>query len=133
MEVKYIVYQRKSDKTPKVDIWQTDGQMLHHIYRHEHNIAPYEVSSVGYLNFNPQKQMWELEHYPLCETPTSIVEAICHMRKNQRDKILVRKQIHQTDFLNDPNLQMATYKRKKAIKQEWLQMIKTCLFRRQND
>ncbi len=69
MEVKYIVYQRKSDKTPKVDIWQTDGQILHHIYRREHNIAPNEVSSAGYLDFNPQKQMWELEHYPLCAPP----------------------------------------------------------------
>lgn len=68
--------------------------MLHHIYRNEHNIAPNEVSAVGYLNFNPQKQ------------------------------------IHQTDFLRDPELQIATYKRNKAIKQEWLQMIKSCLFGR---
>ena len=104
--------------------------MLHHMYRHEHNIAPNEVSSVGYLNFNPQKEIWELEHYPLYESPSSIMEAISQMRKNKRDKILVRKQIHRCDFLKDPELQMATYKRNKAIKQGWLQMIKSCLFGR---
>lgn len=130
MEVKYIVYQRKSDKTPQVDIWKTSGEMLHHMYRHEHNIAPNEVSSVGYLNFNPQKEIWELEHYPLYESPSSIMEAISQMRKNKRDKILVRKQIHRCDFLKDPELQMATYKRNKAIKQEWKLAFKAFLLGR---
>ena len=130
MEVKYIVYQRKSDKTPQVDIWKTSGEMLHHIYRHEHNIAPNEVSSVGYLIFNPKKEIWELEHYPLYEYPSSIMEAISQMRKNKRDKILVQRQIHRCDFLKDSELQMATYKRNKAIKQEWLLMIKSCLLGR---
>jgi hypothetical protein len=119
MEVKYIVYQRKSDKTPQVDIWKTSGEMLHHIYRHEHNIAPNEVSSVGYLIFNPKKEIWELEHYPLYESPSSIMEAISQMRKNKRDKILVRKQIHRCDFLKDPELQMETYKESLALKKEW--------------
>lgn len=130
MEVKYIVYQRKSDKTPQVDIWKTSGEMLHHIYRHEHNIAPNEVSSVGYLIFNPKKEIWELEHYPLYEYPSSIMEAISQMRKNKRDKILVQRQIHRCDFLKDSELQMATYKQNKEIKQECLQMIKSCLLGR---
>jgi hypothetical protein len=130
MQVKYIVYQRKSDKTPQVDIWKTSGEMLHHIYRRKHNIAQNEVSSVGYLIFNPKKEIWELEHYPLYESPSSIMEAISQMRKNKRDKILVRKQIHRCDFLKDPELQMTTYKRNKAIKQEWLLMIKSCLLGR---
>jgi hypothetical protein len=130
MQVKYIVYQRKSDKTPQVDIWKTNGEMLHHIYRHEHNIAPNEVSSVGYLIFNPKKEIWELEHYPLYESPSSIMEAISQMRKNKRDKILIQKQIHRCDFLKDSELQMACYKQNKKIKQERLQMIKKYLFGR---
>lgn len=130
MQVKYIVYQRKSDKTPQVDIWKTSGEMLHHIYRCKHNIAPNEVSSVGYLIFNPKKEIWELEHYPLYESPYSIVDAICQMRKNKQDKILVQRQIHRCDFLKDPELQMATYKENEVIKKELLLAFKSFLFRR---
>ena len=130
MYVKYIVYHRQGEDFPKVDIWKTDGEILHHQYRHDHNIRPAEVSSLGYLNFNPIKKTWELEHYPLCEPASSLSQAFRQAKINKRDKLLVKKQIHQTNFLNDPELQMATYKENKNIKKEWMSIFKSFLFRR---
>ena len=130
MQVKYIVYHRRGEKLPKVDIWKTDGDILHHQYRAEHNIQPDETLSVGYLNFNPRKKTWELEHYPLQNSPSSILEAIYQAKINKRDKILVQRQIYRCDFLKDPELQMATYKENEAIKKELLLAFKSFLFRR---
>lgn len=130
MQVKYIVYQKKDEKNPKVAIWQTDGSITHPIYRQQHNIEPKEMSSVGYLNFNPQKEIWELEHYPLNPAPSSILGVIHQAKINKRDKIFVQKEIYKTDFLKDKKLQMETYKESLALKQEWKLALKAFLLGR---
>lgn len=130
MQVKYIVYQIPGEKTPRVGIWKTDGDILHHVYAREHGIKPNTFSSMGYLNFNPKKKGWEIEHYSLQEPPRSLLEIFRQKKIEKRDKILVRKQIYKTDFLNDPELQIATFQEKMKKQINWKQLIKSFLFRR---
>ena len=88
-----------------VDIWKTTGDLIHSAYIADHNIRVQDVSSVGDLFFNPKKKKWELDHWQIADALLSISQIIEHQKLKIRDKILVRRKIHQSDFLKDEQLQ----------------------------
>ena len=99
MQVKYIVYYVKNTELPRVDIWQTSGDILHPVYAVNHDISTKNISSMGDLFFNPRKKRWELEHWQMDD------EISLRIKLRKRDKALVQKKIHETDFLNDKQVQ----------------------------
>ena len=53
MQVKYSVYYKDNNPTPFVDIWKTTGELIHPVYEQEHHILPQNISSRGYIYFDP--------------------------------------------------------------------------------
>lgn len=94
MHVKYIVYYRENNPLPSVDIWKTEGDMIHSTYATLHGIIPQNISSCGDLFFNSSKKRWDLEHWQLD----------FGSKLKRRDKALVQKAIYQTAFLKDEKL-----------------------------
>ena len=95
MHVKYIVYYRDNFKTPFVDIWKTEGSEIHSVYAASHYIRANKISSYGDLFFNFSKNRWDLNHWQL--------DGFDYKTK-KRDKALVQKKIHETEFLKDKTL-----------------------------
>ncbi|MGN0919443.1 MAG: hypothetical protein ACI4OR_01605 [Alphaproteobacteria bacterium] len=118
MQVKYIVYYKKNNPVPQVDIWKTTGERLHSVYVHEMGISPKDISSEGYLYFNPFLKKWALEHYQMDDgIPAKTLKEWAKKRRvEKRDRLLVRRQIYQTDFLKDPSLKEETWKDKKKMR-----------------
>jgi len=117
MQVKYIVYFQKGNPIPKVDIWKTTGEIIHSVYAQKNNIKTQDISSQGYLYFNPFFRKWSLEHYQMDDgVPAGTFgEWLQKRRTEKRDRLLVRKKIHQTDFLNDSELKAETWKEKQRV------------------
>ena len=111
MQLKYIVYYTNTAKLPQVDIWKTTGEMIHFVYREKHNINSQDVSSQGYVYFNPFFKKWFLEHYQMDDgiPARTLGEWIQKKRIEKRDRLLVRKKLYQTDFLNDIQLRNETW------------------------
>lgn len=97
MHVKYIVYYTDSSPIPFVDIWKTNGDLLHLMYAAMHNIDSQNISSCGDLVFNFFKNRWDLQHWQVDGAPFD-------GKLKKRDKALVQKKIYQTEFLKDDNL-----------------------------
>lgn len=95
MHVRYIVYYRGNNRLPSVDIWTTKGDMIHSTYAAFHDIRPQSLSSCGDLLFNFSKNRWELDHWQM--------DGFDYKSK-KRDKALVQKKIHETEFLKDETL-----------------------------
>lgn len=106
MQVKYIVHYQKGQDIPVVDIWKTEKDQPHFWYIHDHKISPRDVSSAGYLAFNPLTKKWLLEHYQLDQNDSaiSLADIIENYKKKVRDRLLVRRAIHRTPFLREPQL-----------------------------
>ena len=117
MQVKYIVYYQENHPLPRVDIWKTNGDLIHSVYAKNHNIVPQNISSQGYLYFNPFLKRWSLEHYQMDDSvpAKTLWEYIKKSRIKKKDRLLVRRKIYQTDFLNDPQLKRQTWEDKKKI------------------
>lgn len=106
MHVKYIVYYLEDQSIPIVDIWATEGEMTHVLYAKTHNIKSQNISSEGYLNFDPKERQWKLEHYQMeNEQKPSFTELVQRRHQEIRDRLLVSKKIRQTPFLNNPTVQ----------------------------
>lgn len=116
MQVKYIVYHQENHPIPKVDIWKTRGDVLHFVYAREHDITPQQISSQGYLYFNPFLKRWSLEHYQMDDgiPARTLCEYIKKRQLEKKDRLLVRRKIYQTDFLKDPQLRKETWRDKKG-------------------
>ncbi len=95
MHVKYIVYYRNGIRMPFVDIWTTNGDMLHSIYAAHHDIPACDISSSGDLFYNFSKKRWDLNH---------LQWDLFDYKGKKRDKALVQKKIHETEFLKDEKL-----------------------------
>ncbi len=117
MQVKYSVYYKDNNPTPFVDIWKTKGDLIHSVYEREHHILPQKVSSRGYIYFNPLLNRWALEHYQMDDgiPARTLWEYIKKSRLEKKDRLLVRRKIYQTDFLNDAQLKKDTWKDKKKM------------------
>ena len=117
MQVKYTVYYKDNNHIPRVAIWKTTGDLIHSVYERKHHILPQNVSSRGYIYFNPLLNRWSLEHYQMDEgTPArTLGELIQQKRIEKRDRLLVKRKIHQTDFLNDSYLKKETWRDKKSM------------------
>ena len=95
MHVKYIVYYKDNNPLPFVDIWKTEGDMIHPSYAALHDIKTPNISSFGDLFFNFSKNRWDLTHWQINGFD---------LKSKKRDKTLVQKKIHQTEFLEDEKL-----------------------------
>ena len=117
MQVKYIVHYQENNPIPQVDIWKTEGEMVHFAYAKAHHIMPQSISSQGYLYFNPFLKRWSLEHYQMDDgiPARTLWEYIKKSRLEKKDRLLVRRKIYQTDFLKDPNLKKESWEDKKKI------------------
>ena len=134
MHVKYIVYYPNMKSNPTVDIWVTKGELTHPVYVRQHHIAPQSISSEGYLNFNPHKKRWDLEHYQMDDgvPPTTPSELWQQHKLKKRDILLVKKKIAQTSFLQNSLIQEKSFQTSKKVKrQKWIDLKKLFLF--QND
>ena len=129
MHIKYIVYCKENQSIPCVDIWTTRGDLTHPIYAQNHHIRPQNISSEGYLNFNPSTQSWILEHYQIDDgvPPRTFKEFFAQKKLEKRDKLLVRKKIHQTPFLKNPRLRLASYLTMLKLKKEKWKIFKKLL------
>lgn len=134
MHVKYIVYYKEGQDIPVVDIWTTHGQLTHPLYVQRHNIKHKDISSEGYLNFNPKNNQWNLEHYQMDGgiPATSVRELWYQYQLEKRDKILVKRQIHQTPFLKNTLLREKVFKTTQEIKRSRWSIVKK-LFSFQHD
>ena len=117
MQVKYIVHYQENNPVPQVDIWKTDGEIVHFAYAKRHHITRQSISSQGYLYFNPILKRWSLEHYQMDDgvPAQNLKEWFEKKRIEKRDRLLVRKKIYQTDFLNDPQLRKETWQDNQKI------------------
>ena len=127
MQVKYSVYYKDNNPTPFVDIWKTKGDLIHSVYELEHHILPQNVSSRGYIYFNPFFKRWSLEHYQMDDgiPARTVWELIKQKRMEKRDRLLIRKKIYQTDFLNDSQLKKQTWEDKKKMNSRSLRQLFT--------
>ena len=118
MQVKYIVYRTDRNSPPKVDIWKTTGEMTHPEYIQVNHINRENVSSQGYLYFVPYKKKWALEHYQMNGSlfAADLADLIQRRRIEKKDRLMVKRKMHQTDFLNDPQLQEETWKDKQKMR-----------------
>ena len=125
MQVKYIVYYQKNAPVPEVDIWKTMGEITHPVYARKYGIEPKNISSEGYLNFNPFLKKWILEHYQIDDgIPAKTFKELIHKKRlEKRDRLLVRKKIHQTPFLEDKQLQKETWEENKKLKLAFLKLL----------
>ena len=117
MQLKYIVYYTNTTKLPQVDIWKTTGELIHPEYTQKHNIKPQDISSQGYVYFNPLFKKWFLEHYQMDDgvPAKTLGELIQKKRIEKRDRLLVRKKLYQTDFFNDVQLRKETWQDRKSF------------------
>ena len=117
MQVKYIVYNKEGQQEPIIDIWQTTGEIIHPVYATMHQIRPQDISSQGYLYFNPLTKRWALEHYQMDDgiPARNLKEWLQKRRLEKRDRLLIRRKIYQTSFLNDPRLKKETWEDKKKM------------------
>jgi len=97
VHVKYIVYYRDDNTLPSVDIWKTEGDMIHPSYAALHDISTANISSFGDLFFNFSENRWDLNHWQM--------DGFDYESK-KRDKALVQKEIYQTEFLKDKKLRI---------------------------
>ena len=127
MQVKYIVYYRTNEETPAVDIWKTAGDMIHSVYAQKNNIEPKNISSMGYLYFNPVFRRWFLEHYQMGDgiPARNLKELIRQRRFEKKDRLLVKREIFRAPFLNDPQLKKETWKDRQKMNIQILRQLFT--------
>ena len=125
MQVKYIVYYANNSAIPKVDIWVTKGELTHPVYVRKKGIIPQNISSEGYLNFNPLTKKWALEHYQMDDAipARNLMEFIRKKRIEKRDRLLVKRQIHHSPFLHNSQLQKETWEEYKKVKRTALRIL----------